>query len=319
MADADLPIVKVYMLDNSSKQFTVEPTVTAGELRQLMAGKMNFQDESSASNFALFQSVDGVVARRPLDDAESVFAVQNESAKLLYMLKLFVPSVLKRLDDPVLLHLLYVQSMHAVITGTNFHTEEAKCVELAAVDFYVKYGAADPDKHKVGFVTARLQEFIPAHMFPSKTADEWEEQLYAAHAALGSEASGADMKKRYVNTCEEWAGNGCLFVEVGQTHLSEAPEAVLLGINFKGIHVLHPTSRESLELIEWTQINSWNATPKVDFYIRVQGATPDKRSFTTLFGPLLVEYAKSYTAALAEEMMAATSLEEDGGTDEGKK
>ena len=69
---AEEAIVKVYFLDNSSKQFTVTEATTVGDVCNEMVGKLAFKDETVGANFTVFQSKDGVVGNTPLDSKASI-------------------------------------------------------------------------------------------------------------------------------------------------------------------------------------------------------------------------------------------------------
>lgn len=318
---AEEAIVKVYFLDNSSKQFTVTEETTVGDICNEMVGKLAFKDETVGSNFTVFQSKDGVVGNVPLDSNTPILAAQQTSAKLIYMLKLFTPAVESGYEsDPMLTHLLFVQSLHSVITGTHFYNDEAKCLKLAAMDAFIKYGKANPEVHKEGFLLSRVAEMVPAHLFGNKTPAEWEAAILAGHAELEQETDVVAMKAEYVKICSEWACNGCFFVEVGQTCLKAGtPELVLVGVNIDGLHVLDAASRESVAYFPLSKIERWNFNEEESFYIRVAGADVDKHEFTTTKGALLSGFMKDYSTALAEKMMAEKAAAEAEGADEGKK
>ena len=320
---AEEAIVKVYFLDNSSKQFTVTEATTVGDVCNEMVGKLAFKDETVGANFTVFQSKDGVVGNTPLDSKASILEAQQSAAKLIYMLKLLTPAVASGYEsDPMLTHLLFVQSLHSVITGTHFYKDEAKCLKLAAMDAFIKYGKSNPEVHKEGFLADRVAEMIPGNMFGNKTPAEWEAAILAGHAELDQEGDVVAMKAEYVKTCAEWQCNGCFFIEVKQTCLKEGtPELVLIGINIDGLHILGAESRESVAYFPLSKIERWNYNEKESFYIRVSGADIEKHEFTTTKGDVLSGFMKDYSTALAEKMMAEKAAEEAAGegADEGKK
>ena len=147
----------------------VDPGISAGEVCEMIAGRLNYADggENSSRYFALFESVDGAIPRRALGRSEVVLNVlPNMDVKIIYMMKLFMPSALEMVEtDPIMLHLQYIQGLHSVVTGTHFANEIPTLVKLAALDVQAKYGPHDPSVHQVGFLTQRLHEFIPAHVF----------------------------------------------------------------------------------------------------------------------------------------------------------
>ena len=55
----DKIVLKVHMLDNSSKTLLITATATAEEVTRSMAEKMNFSNPEMSSFFALFEALDG--------------------------------------------------------------------------------------------------------------------------------------------------------------------------------------------------------------------------------------------------------------------
>jgi talin len=54
-------------------------------------------------------------------------------------------------DDPVGLHLLYVQSRDSIISGEH-PTQRTEARDLAALQCQIVYGSYVADKHKDGFI-----------------------------------------------------------------------------------------------------------------------------------------------------------------------
>jgi len=94
-------VLKIYFLDNSSKMLMCNEDVTAEEVCNMIAMRMGFKDDGRVSSryFALFESVDGNIPRRALGRTELVKNVQQMCAKIIYMMKLFMPSAL-RMAEP---------------------------------------------------------------------------------------------------------------------------------------------------------------------------------------------------------------------------
>ena len=55
----DKIVLKVYMLDNSSKTLLITSTATAEEVTASMAEKLGFANVDDAGFFALFEALDG--------------------------------------------------------------------------------------------------------------------------------------------------------------------------------------------------------------------------------------------------------------------
>ena len=301
-------VLKVYFLDNSSKMLMVDPGISAGEVCEMIAGRLNYADggENSSRYFALFESVDGAIPRRALGRSEVVLNVQHGCAKIIYMMKLFMPSALEMVEtDPIMLHLQYIQGLHSVITGTHFANEIPTLVKLAALDMQAKYGPHDPSVHQVGFLTLRLHEFIPAHVFDKKEKLDWEEYIYREHQSL-LHRTGLNAKMEYVKICQSWECNGCLFYEVRQTCLKGHPPRVLLGINTNGIYLLDVNDRSVLEKYKLSEVYRWGFKPGSNFYFEIKGSGQNVKGpifeFGTTQGNRMSELLTDYANALLTEL-----------------
>ena len=300
-------VLKVYFLDNSSKMLMVNYDVTAEEVCDMIAMRLGFKEpELASSYFSLFESVDGNIPRRALGRTECVKDVQQGCAKIIYMMKLFMPTALKMVEsDPIMLHLQYIQALHSVITGTHFHNSIAICVKLAALDFHLKYGPHNPKLHKIGFLTHRLYEFIPAHQLSLKEPLEWEEDIYAEHQLL-LQRDELNPKLEYVKICQSWDCNGCILFEVRQTCLRNHPPKVLVGINTNGVWVLHIKTRETLELYKISEVYRWGFKPGSNFYFEIKGTGGSAKGpifeFGTTQGNRISELLTDYANALLDEL-----------------
>ena len=87
--------------------------------------------------------------------------------KLVYKVKLFMDS-LKHSMDKAVMHMLYLQAVHGVITG-EYPCTETQAVQLAALQFAAKFGAHKPHAHAVGFLGNRLVEYVPQQLMPRRT------------------------------------------------------------------------------------------------------------------------------------------------------
>ena len=301
-------VLKIYFLDNSSKMLMVDPGVSAGEVCEMIAGRLNFADggENASRYFALFESVDGAIPRRALGKSEVVLNVQHGCAKIIYMMKLFMPTALEMVEtDPIMLHLQYMQALHSVITGTHFYNEIPTLVKLAALDVQEKYGPHNPSVHQVGFLTQRLHELIPSSVFDKKEKLDWEEYIFKEHQSL---LKRRDLNPRleYVKIAQSWECNGCFFYEVQQSSFKAHPKRVLLGINTNGIYLLDPKDRTVLEVYKLSEVYRWGFKPGSNFYFEIKGSGQSVKGpifeFGTTQGNRMSEMLTDYANALLHEL-----------------
>jgi len=216
--DGRIP-VRIHFLDNSSKVFLVKGNVQIKELVTMCLEKAGVQEIPVVTPYyALFESrngsaIDGVLA---MDTKVSEVlqswndANVSKTAKFLFMVRLFVPSIwgisqkdvvahrlgrakedlpvaeyLRNSDveDAASLQLQFVQAVYNIITG-RYPTTAEQALTLGAIHFVLKFGRFKADKHKAGFLTNRIFEFIPVKHLKEGAGKkgqvntaEWEDRL----------------------------------------------------------------------------------------------------------------------------------------------
>lgn len=221
--------VRLYFLDNSSKMFLLEPALTSLDLIKMVLHKIDVKDiENSCRYFGLYESIDGasigpcVNFDAPVSDIVQGWSEENNS-KLVFMLRLFLPSVTgfqhkdivahrlgapklsltqksyieaAEILDSQLLHLQYNQAVYNVITG-QYPTSASQAIEFGVFHFLYKFGAFDETRHVVGFLSNRIVEFLPYVHLRKSDLIEWETKLLDAVQASRKDF---DPQRRYVET-----------------------------------------------------------------------------------------------------------------------
>lgn len=214
--------VRIHFLDNSSKVFLSEPDTTIRDLVTQCLEKYGVLDIPFVlPYFALYESrnggaIDGALAME--SKVQEVIqswadAGVSKTAKFLFMIRLYLPSingleprdvVASRLGimkedlstaqylseasviDNNALHLQFIQAVYHVITG-RYPTTAEEALSLGAVHFLLKFGRFNANKHKVGFLSSRIFEFIPI------------KHLKAAGKGSSSSNSTADWEKKLLD------------------------------------------------------------------------------------------------------------------------
>jgi hypothetical protein len=195
--------VRIHFLDNSSKVFLVQGTISIKELLEQCVSKLQINEASVVfPYFGLFESrnggsIDGVLAM----DATVSSILQSwhssgceKTAKFLFMIRLLVPSLwglqcrdvvanslgkadendlplpeyfsVAELTDVNLLHLQFIQAVYHIITG-RYPTNQEEGLSLGATHFILKFGKYNANKHKPGFLGNRIVEFVPIKLLKS--------------------------------------------------------------------------------------------------------------------------------------------------------
>ena len=303
--DGSQPL-NVYFLDNGCKMMLVDRDTTSEMVCEELAKKIGFNTEECeqiGKYFCLYESVDGQLANRPIMAQENILQVQANCAKIIYMCKLYMERAME-LTDPVAVKLMFVQAHHNIVTG-HYYCPVDKIMQLAGILMYEKFGPYNPVKHKAGFIPAgRLYEFIPATQMSTNKPAYWEQEIYNAHADIGS--SLQNPKQAYLRLCKELDCYGCAFFEAKQYCLMNLPPKLLIAINAKGIWLMKLETRENLDLFKLSEIYRWGFKPGMNFYFEAKGKVPGEKGpvyeFTTEQGNRISELLTDYAHALLEEL-----------------
>lgn len=95
-------------------------------------------------------------------------------------------------DDPVQLHLVYIQGVANLLAGAFDPLVRQEVIDLAAVQAQIVTGSHDPNKHKPGFLD--LSKYVPASWLKEK---KLEIDILAEHKKLAGTLE-LDAKYRYV-------------------------------------------------------------------------------------------------------------------------
>jgi hypothetical protein len=209
--------------------FLLEPAMTSLDVIKMVLHKIDVKDvDGTCHYFGLYESLDGASIGGCIElEARVSEVVQNwkeeNNSKLVFMLRLFLPSVTgfqhkdvvahrlgapklsltqksyieaAEVMDSQLLHLQYNQAVYNVITG-QYPTTPDQAIEFGVFHFLYKFGSFDETRHVVGFLSNRIVEFLPYVHLRKSDLIEWETKLLDAVQAA---PKGFDPQRRYLET-----------------------------------------------------------------------------------------------------------------------
>lgn len=313
-------VLPVSLLDNSTRTLLIEPTQTVQEVCRSMAEKIGFSDpEDDSLCFSLNECLDGVTIGRALPGDKEVLGVMESwfgkpEARFIFQCKLYTDGIIAS-KDPKITHMLFIQGVYNVISGT-YPTAEKDAVQLAAYQFQAKFGAHNPASHKVGFLTSTIVEYIPGTHLESagKTAQQWEELIFHKHAF----STTKEPKDAYCGMLAKRDYYGCVLFAVKQKYDRAFPRRLYLGISRRGIVLLRiPKTQtegdmETLARFPLADIYRWAYKPGVNFYFEIkaesEGLMPGMGegnpvyTFDTPEGKHMSDMLTDYALALLREM-----------------
>lgn len=142
--------LKVKLLDGTVKTLLLDYTLPVSELVNIIGEKLNVKNPEEYS----------LQLEKPLKGRKSDWLISSEcldeqgipeGVLLIFKKKFFFSDANIDRDDPVALHLLYVQSRDAVISGDH-PTIRSEARDLAALQMQIVLGNYDTEKHKPGFL-----------------------------------------------------------------------------------------------------------------------------------------------------------------------
>lgn len=175
---------------------------------------------------------------------------------LLFAKRFFSNDFNVDMNDPMQLHLIYVQASNAVVAGKYDPLSRQDVVELAVRQCQALYGNHDPNKHKPGFLD--LTKIVPLMWRKDK---KLEKDILKEHQKLVG-TTDIQAKFRYVQIVRALKTYGITFFDV--TEQSKNPkkkgERMLLGITRDKIVKMDFETREIVK--EWPieQLRRWAAT-----------------------------------------------------------
>jgi talin len=174
---------------------------------------------------------------------------------LLFAKRFFANDFNVDMNDPMQLHLIYVQASNAVVSGKYDPLQRREVIDLAARILQATYGNHDPNKHKPGFI--ELAKIVPLMWRKDKKI---EKDVLKEHQKLVG-TSDITAKFRFVQIVRSLKTYGITFFDcVEQLKTKKKGERMLLGITRDKIVKMNFETREVVK--EWPieQLRRWAAT-----------------------------------------------------------
>lgn len=301
--DGRIP-VRIFFLDNSSKLFLLDKSITVRDLILIILEKLcvsNPIPRDIIQYFGIYISEDGVNINEPLslDDEIVLFLTDKNKSndnnnidklKVVFMIRLYLPS-LWGLDidkddynviDESLIYLQYIQAVYNVITGQYSVTIE-EAVKLGAIHFILKLGFFNKLVHEVGYIGNRIVEFIPVKLMKTKSLNEWEQLLLDSVYNVSNEimsdpkikdnTSNSNIMAKYLTLILNMDYYGQTFFKCSQHTVRSLPEKPILGIHIEGINI-YDKMKKLLVSYSLMDVIRWGFKPNVHFYFEID---PEKR------------------------------------------
>lgn len=244
-------VLKIQLMDESRKAVLIDSSKPIRENIISIGEKVMVKD---MDEYALRKADSG--EGDWLDPDKTLYEEDiNDDEVLLFAKRFFSNDFNVDMNDPMQLHLIYVQASNAVITGKYDPLSRQDTVELAVRQVQATHGNHDPNKHKPGFLD--LAKIVPLMWRKDK---KLEKDILKEHQKLVG-TTDIQAKFRYVQIVRSLKTYGITFFDcTDQPKGKKKGERMLLGITRDKIVRMEFETRDVQK--EWPieQLRRWAAT-----------------------------------------------------------
>eukprot|EP01122_Echinamoeba_exundans_P006474 TRINITY_DN1832_c0_g2_i1.p1 TRINITY_DN1832_c0_g2~~TRINITY_DN1832_c0_g2_i1.p1 ORF type:complete len:1932 (+),score=539.51 TRINITY_DN1832_c0_g2_i1:105-5900(+) len=302
-------VMTIRLVDNSAKSVLVDTSRPVREVVQKVADKIFLK---RCAEYSLRRT--GGTQAEWLDSSRSIGEHEIQVDELVFAKRFFNNDLDVDKDDPVQLHLVYIQAVTSLLAGDYEPMLRQELIDLAAVQIQIVTGSHDPNKHKPGFLD--LSKYLPAAWLKDKKI---EADLLAEHKRL-SGMSELDAKYRYVQLARVLKNYGrTLFVVLeaqdknSRVTKIKKPFEIILAINKENIEKWDAETREVLKQWPLLTVRRWAHTTAT---LALEFGAPGSAAEETLFmhtteGSAITSLIAGYIDIMAEHRGIFTSPRDD--------
>mmetsp|Transcript_37267 Transcript_37267/g.64037 ORF Transcript_37267/g.64037 Transcript_37267/m.64037 type:complete len:329 (-) Transcript_37267:183-1169(-) len=316
-------VVRVHFIDKSCKAFSIDQNTTAAALRDLVVDRIGLKEDAC---FALFEKKDDWERCLEPEEKPADLQLQWEKEKaerkksdtepmFLFKKKIFLKDDDREMEDTVAKDLIYKQALHSV-NSSEYPVTIPDAIKLAGLQCQVVYGDHNNAVHNSAFLVPNIHDFVPKTLIGHKKPQEWAQTILDGHESLIGK-SAEDAKMEYLNTVKTWGYYGSTFFppckSVGNRNLHSK---VLIGVNYEGIRLLKPKTKQVISEYFFTEILSWaSSSGTFAFEVGTQNSA-EKFTFETKQGSIIAATIQTYIDILVQMLRNGDDDDDDDDTSE---
>jgi len=180
--------IRIRLRDDTTKTVVIDDSLSVREICDNIGEKIGLK---SASEYGLRRPDAPGMSKAPnwLNEVQTLHEQDIlEDEELVFAKRLFFSDDNIDKDDPFSLHLLYVESLKAIIDG-KYPITRTDAKDFAAIQMQITYGDHDPNKHKPGFIDVNV--FLP---LPYRKDKKIQAEIFRDHKKM---AGMSDMNAKY--------------------------------------------------------------------------------------------------------------------------
>jgi len=250
--------LKIRLRDDTCKTVAIDDSLSVREISDMIGEKIGLK--SSASEYCLRKPDLPGMSKAPawLIEAQTLHEQDiGEDEELVFAKRLFFGDDNIDKDDPFSLHLLYVESLKAILDG-KYPVTRNDAKDFAAIQMQITYGDHDPVKHtKPGFVNPDV--FLP---LPYRKDKKIIAEIQRDHKKLAG-MSDMNAKYRYCQLVRSLKTYGTTFFDCREKQVKgkkndKKSDRVLIGVTKEKIMKVDPETQRTIK--EWTfeQMRRWS-------------------------------------------------------------
>jgi len=236
--------LKIKLLDDTIKTVLVDDSTDVSDITNVIGTRM---DIKNPEEFSLKLLTSNSWLNPALTLTEQGI---KEDDVLLLKKKFFFNDANVDKSDPLQLHLLYIQSTDAVVSGDHLTSRQEAC-DLAALQLQVQYGNYNPDKaNKPGWLN--LKAILPPQHQKSRNIDK--DILKEYSKLINTETDNG--KYKYIQLCRSLKTYGITFFDI-KTKVKKKLTPQLLGVTRHSVIQLDPETKEVIKEYPLTHLKRW--------------------------------------------------------------
>ncbi|GAM16912.1 hypothetical protein SAMD00019534_000870 [Acytostelium subglobosum LB1] len=297
--------LKVKLMDETLKTLLIDDSLSVGEIIEIIGKRIGIKNHEEFS----LQAEQGGATSDWLNHTQPLHeqGVSDEAIVLLKK-KFFVDDFNVNRDDPIQLHLVYVQSRDAIISGSHPCTYD-EAIQFGALQCQIQLGNHNTNLHKPGYL--KIKEYMPPSYHKKKDA---EKDIYKEFRKLVG-MTESNSKFRYVQLCRSLKTYGITFFQTKERVKGQKkPVPKLLGITRDSVLRLDAETKEVEHEYPLTHLRRWAASP-ASFTLDFGDYEDDYVSVITSDGEAISQLLSGYIEILMKKRKDTSVTVEEGDTD----
>jgi len=314
-------VVRVHFIDKSCKAFSIDQNTTSSTLRDMVVDRIGIKEDAC---FALFEKKDEWERCLEPEEKPADLQLQWEKEKaerkksdveplFLFKKKIFLKDDDREMEDPIAKDLIYKQALYSVISS-EYPVTVADAIKLAGLQCQVVYGDHNNAIHTSAFVLPNITDFVPKNLLGNRKTQEWATTILEEHEKLIGK-SAEDAKTVYLNTVKTWGYYGSTFYppckSVGNRNLHSK---VVIGVNYEGIRLLKPKTKQVIHEYFFTEILSWASSSGTFAFEVGSQSSSEKYTFETKQGSIIASTIQTYIDILVQMLRNGEDDDDDDDT-----